>query len=84
MAIRDGRDPLSHGESIFVRAAWAFWNGEGGLKLAELIETLDADHAEAICTLVVAAKRGGRAVDAWLERYGRRELAPRPTQRGIA
>jgi hypothetical protein len=72
IAIRDGRDPLSHGESILVRAAWAFWNGEGGLKFAEIIEALDADHAEAVCLLVVAMKRGGRAVDAWIERFGER------------
>jgi hypothetical protein len=63
--------PLSSGERIFLLAAFAFWNGVGDLRLAEVIEELGGDHAEAICSLVVACARGASAVDIWLATYER-------------
>jgi hypothetical protein len=47
-------------------AAFAFWNGSGGLNLADVIALLDLAAAEPLCTLVVAVKQGSSAVDAWL------------------
>lgn len=64
--------PLSSGERIVLLAAFAFWNGSGGLRLAELIESLDASHCDALCALVVAAKYGADAIDEWLAEHERR------------
>jgi hypothetical protein len=67
--------PLSCGERVMLLAAWAFWNGSGGVTLAELVERLDAEPAEALCFLVLASKYGGDAVDDWIAEHGRTELA---------
>jgi Ohr subfamily peroxiredoxin len=55
--------PLSSGERIVLLAAWTFWNGSGGLRLAEVLEQLDADPMEALCFLVMASKYGD---DRWV------------------
>lgn len=47
---------LSSGQRIVLLAAWTFWNGSGGLKLAEVLEQFDADPMEALCFLVMASK----------------------------
>lgn len=62
--------PLSSGERIILLAAFAFWNGRGGLRLAELVDVLDVEPAEAVCSLLIAVKRGADEVDAWLADYG--------------
>jgi hypothetical protein len=67
---RDG-GPLSSGERVMLLAAWAFWNGSGGLTLAEVLERLDAEPAEALCFLMMASKYGADAVDDWLVEHGR-------------
>jgi hypothetical protein len=58
--------PLSSGERVIFLAAWAFWNGSGGVTLAEVLERLDAGPAEALCFLVLASKYGADAVDDWI------------------
>ena len=58
--------PLSSGERVMLLAAWACWNGSGGVTLADVLERLDAYHAEALCFLVLASKYGTDAVDDWL------------------
>jgi hypothetical protein len=63
--------PLSSGERVVLLAAWAFWNGSGGLTLAEVVERLDGEPAEVLCFLVMASKYGAEAVDDWLAEHGR-------------
>src|SRR5258708_31652675 len=50
--------PLSSGKRIVLLAAWTFWNGAGGLRLAEVLEQFDADPMDALCFLVMASKYG--------------------------
>jgi hypothetical protein len=63
--------PLSSGERVMLLAAWAFWNGSGGVTLADVLERLDADPAEALCFLVLASKYDADAVDDWLVEHAR-------------
>jgi hypothetical protein len=63
--------PLSSGERVVLLAAWAFWNGSGGLTLAEVLERLEGEPAEALCFLVMASQYGADAVDDWLAERGR-------------
>ena len=56
-------------------AAWAFWNGSGGITLAELLDRLDVGPAEALCFLVMASKYDADAVDDWLVVHGRPVVA---------
>ncbi len=65
---RDG-GPLSSGERIVLLAAFAFWNGEGGLRLTEVIDSLDVEAADALCSLLIAVKHGADAVDAWIVKH---------------
>lgn len=60
---------LSSGERVMLLATWAFWNGSGGLTLAEVLERLDGEPAEALCFLVMASKYGADAVDDWLAEH---------------
>jgi hypothetical protein len=62
--------PLSSGERVVLLAAFAFWNGRGGLRLSEVVETLDVGPTEALCSLAVAVKGGADDVDDWLFEYG--------------
>ena len=64
-----GGGPLSSGERIVLLASFAFWNGRGGLRLADVIEFLDGSPSEAICSLVIAVKRGATAVDDWIAKH---------------
>lgn len=66
--------PLSSGERVMLLAAWAFWNGSGGLTVAEILERLDGEPAEALCFLVMASKYGADAVDDWLAENDRSEV----------
>jgi len=61
-----GGGPMSSGEVAMLRAAFDFWNGRGGLKLDTIIDVLDVERAEAVCTLALALKRGSHAVDDWI------------------
>jgi hypothetical protein len=61
--------PLSSGERVVMLAAWAFWNGSGGVTLADVLERLDAAPAEALCFLVLASKYGADAIDDWLAEH---------------
>jgi hypothetical protein len=58
--------PLSSGERVVLLAAFAFWNGGGSLRLAEVIHVLDLGPSEAICSLLLAVKQGASAVEDWL------------------
>ena len=62
---------LSSGERVMLLAAWALWNGSGGVTLAEMLERLDVDTAEALCFLILASKYGGDAVDDWIAEHSR-------------
>ncbi|MCW5831344.1 MAG: hypothetical protein KIS78_02670 [Labilithrix sp.] len=61
--------PLSSGERVMLLAAWAFWNGSGGLTLAEILASLDPERAEALCFLVLATKHGANAIDDWIAEH---------------
>jgi hypothetical protein len=63
--------PLSSGERVMLLAAWAFWNGSGGLTLADVLERLDVEPAEALCFLVLASKYGSDSVDDWIAEHTR-------------
>jgi hypothetical protein len=65
--------PLSSGERVMLLASWAFWNGSGGVTLAELLERLDSTPAEILCFLVMAVKYGTDAVDDCLAEHERHE-----------
>lgn len=67
--------PLSSGERVMLLAAWAFWNGSGGLALAEILQRLDSEPTEALCFLVMSSKYGADAVDDWLAENARLEVA---------
>jgi hypothetical protein len=62
---------LSNGEHALVRAAWDFWNGEGKMSLNAILNTLDAERTQALCTLLVAANQSTDAVDAWIAMHER-------------
>jgi hypothetical protein len=64
--------PLSSGERVVLLATWAFWNGSGGLTLAEVLAQMHGEAAEALCFLVMASKYGADAVDDWLAEHGPR------------
>ena len=51
--------PLSSGQRIVLLAAWTFWDGSGGLTLAEVLEQFDADPMEALCFVVMASRCSG-------------------------
>jgi hypothetical protein len=68
--------PLSSGERVVLLAAWAFWNGSGGVTLADVLERLDGEPAEALCFLVMASKYGADAVDDWLVEHDTRRRTP--------
>jgi hypothetical protein len=69
--------PLSSGERVMLLASWAFWNGSGGVTLAELLERLDSTPTETLCFLVMAVKYGTDAVDDWLAEHERHERTRR-------
>jgi hypothetical protein len=73
--LRTNGGPLSSGERIVVLAAWAFWNGSGRVTLAEIVEQLDGEPAEALCFLILATKYGADAVDDWIAEHARLEVA---------
>lgn len=60
--------PLSAGERVLLLAAWAVWNADRSLALADLHRLSDA-HLERLGSLLVAASRNADAVDLWLRRY---------------
>ena len=70
--IRDGRVGLSSGELIMVRAAWAFWNGDRSVALADLITTLDGPRLDAIVSLL-AVLHDADAIDLWIHQREREE-----------
>jgi len=70
----NGASLAARDRAVFL-AAWAFWNGSGGITLAELLDRLDVGLAEALCFLVMASKYDADAVDDWLVVHGRPEVA---------
>jgi hypothetical protein len=62
-------EDFSGAKRTFLRAAGTFWNGSRRLSMSDVIDHLDADHAEALCFLVMAIKHGADAVDDWLAEY---------------
>jgi hypothetical protein len=63
--------PLSAGERVMLLSAWAFWNGSGGLTLAEVVGRLDRERAQALCLLIMACNAGADAVDDWVDEHTR-------------
>lgn len=70
LAVAEGRAPLSSGEALLVRVAWAFWNGEHGPTLADLVGVLDPRRMNVVASLLVAHADGADAIDAWLDEHG--------------
>ena len=64
--VRAGGGPLGNGERTLLLAAFALWNGQGGIQLTEVVEQLELKAAERLCSLVVAIKRGAKAIDDWI------------------
>jgi hypothetical protein len=64
--VRAGGGSLAGDERILLLAAFALWNGQGGIPLVEVVEQLDRRPAERLCSLVVAIKRGAKAIDEWI------------------
>lgn len=58
--------PLSSGERLVVLSAFALWNGRGGVRLSDIIESLDVNMCESLFELIVAMRHGSRFVDDWL------------------
>ena len=50
---RDG-GYLSSGERVLLLAAFDLWNGSGGCRVADLLETLDGPRLRAVCTALLA------------------------------
>ncbi len=48
--------PLSHGEAVMLRAAFALWNGKGDLTLDELLTTLDPENMRAVLRAVLVLR----------------------------
>lgn len=63
--------PMSHGELLMLRAAIDVWNGSGGLKLAEAIDTLDARNLGMIGELLACMNGLGAAqrIDTWIAKW---------------
>lgn len=61
--------PLSSGERVLLLSAFSLWSGAGGLLLADVIARLDGAPLEALCSLIVAMKRGAADVDTWIAAY---------------
>ena len=60
---------LSTGEHLMFLTAWAVWNGDGEVLLADLIERLDSSNLETLGTLLVAFAQDG--IDEWVQEQGR-------------
>lgn len=56
----------SPGERVMVRAAWDLWNGTGGVRLAEMLNTLDSVNFQLLATLLLAVDLGSDWVDLWI------------------
>ena len=55
-ALREtGGSSLTPRERALLLAAWAFWDGSGGVTLAEVISHMDFERAELVCFLVMCA-----------------------------
>jgi hypothetical protein len=48
---------LSSCQRAVLLAAWTFWNGSCGARLAEVLDQLDAAPIAALCFMVMAARR---------------------------
>lgn len=68
---------LSSGELAMLRAAFDFWNGQGGATLDALLHTLDLPRARLVCGLVLAVHEGGEAVERWIAEHGSGRGGPR-------
>jgi hypothetical protein len=61
--------PLSSGERVMLLAAFAFWNGSGGLTFVDVIERLDRERGEALGSLLMASYEGPTAIDEWVTEH---------------
>lgn len=64
--VEAGGGAMSSGEAVMLRAAFDFWNGQGGATLDALLHTLDPRRAGLVCGLVLAVHEGGEAVERWI------------------
>ena len=72
--------PLSSGQRVLFLAAFNLWNRHGDLPLHRMIDALDLDNLQALCTLIVACRTGDDAVEHWITNPDARRIrGPRPT-----
>jgi hypothetical protein len=58
---------LSPAKRILVLAAWSLWSPiAGGVRVADVVRTLDRRSCAALCSLMVAYTEGADAIDAWI------------------
>ncbi len=50
------RGSLWAGQRVVLLAAWSFWGGSDGQRLAAILEQFDADPMDALCFLVKASR----------------------------
>ncbi len=50
--------PLSSGEQLLLRVAFDLWNGGGGAKVGDLLDTLDARNLRAVCVALLQRDGG--------------------------
>lgn len=58
--LKDNGGPMSHGETVMLRVAFDFWNGDGKAALDDLIGVLDDGNLRAVLDAVVAVRPGVR------------------------
>ncbi len=61
-----GGGPLSSGERVVLRVAWAFWNSAEQATVADVVYRLDSRNLRATATLMLAVARGPHAIDEWI------------------
>ena len=53
--LKAGGGSLAPRERVVFLAAWAFWDGSGGVMLSDVMAHLDFERAELVCFLVMCA-----------------------------
>jgi len=57
--------PLSHGQVVMLRVAFALWNGCGDAKVAEVVEVLDGTNLYLVGTLFAELSKSHPNIDSW-------------------
>lgn len=68
VALLDAEDAvLGRSERALLRVCFLLWDGrKGGVRVEKLVALLDAGPMEALCSMLLAAKNGPQALDAWV------------------